>query len=136
MATQNPIEMEGTYPLPEAQLDRFLMKILVKYPVPRRAGPHRRAHHPEGRETTVPVLDRDSILEVRSVCREVLVAPHVQDYAIALVMATQPEQKEAHEARQEICPLRQFAARRAGAGGMRTRAGADARPLPSEHGRM
>ena len=41
MATQNPIEMEGTYPLPEAQLDRFLMKILVTYPT-RRAQPHRR----------------------------------------------------------------------------------------------
>ncbi len=41
-------------------------------------------------------MDRDSILEVRTVCREVLAAPHVQEYAIALVMATQPEQKEAH----------------------------------------
>ncbi len=45
MATQNPIEMEGTYPLPEAQLDRFLMKILVTYPIARGAEPHRRAHH-------------------------------------------------------------------------------------------
>ena len=45
----------------------------------------------------MPVLDRDAILQVRSVCREVLVAPHVQEYAIQLVMATQPEQKEAHE---------------------------------------
>jgi MoxR-like ATPase len=48
-------------------------------------------------EIPVPVMDRDSILEVRSVCREVLVAPHVQEYAIQLVMATQPEQKEAHD---------------------------------------
>jgi hypothetical protein len=56
------------------------------------------------------------------VCREVLVAPHVQEYAIQLVMATQPEQKEAHETGAEIRPLRQFAARRAGAGGMRARA--------------
>ena len=45
MATQNPIEMEGTYPLPEAQLDRFLMKILVTYPEPRGIEPHRGAHH-------------------------------------------------------------------------------------------
>ena len=45
MATQNPIEMEGTYPLPEAQLDRFLMKILVTYPTPRGIEPHRGAHH-------------------------------------------------------------------------------------------
>ena len=48
-------------------------------------------------ETPAAVMDRDAILEVRSVCREVLVAPHVQEYAIELVMATQPEQKEAHE---------------------------------------
>ena len=45
----------------------------------------------------MPVLDRDAILEVRSVCREVMVAPHVQEYAIQMVMATQPEQAEAHE---------------------------------------
>ena len=97
MATQNPIEMEGTYPLPEAQLDRFLMKILVAYPnreelniiVDRTI---------QQEETHVePVLDRAAIQEVRSVCRQVLVAPHVQEMAIALVMATQPEQAEAHE---------------------------------------
>ena len=97
MATQNPIEMEGTYPLPEAQLDRFLMKILVTYP--NRDELNRiveRTIQPEA-ETPVPVMDRDAILQVRAVCREVLVAQHVQDYAIHLVMATQPEQKEAHE---------------------------------------
>lgn len=97
MATQNPIEMEGTYPLPEAQLDRFLMKILVKYPSREELG--RIVERTIQREEDTPgaVMDRDAILEVRSVCREVLVAPHVQDYAIELVMATQPEQKEAHE---------------------------------------
>src|SRR5205085_3946085 len=52
-------------------------------------------------EVPIPVLDRDAILEVRGVCREVLVAPHVQEYAIHLVMATQPEQKEAHELSQK-----------------------------------
>src|SRR5690242_4298118 len=97
MATQNPIEMEGTYPLPEAQLDRFLMKILVTYPT--REELNRIVERTIQREEVQlsPVLDRDSILEVRSVCREVLVAPHVQEFAIQLVMATQPEQKEAHE---------------------------------------
>src|SRR5579871_6486973 len=97
MATQNPIEMEGTYPLPEAQLDRFLMKILVTYP--NREELNRIVERTIQREEQVPipVLDRDAILEVRSVCREVLVAPHVQEYAIHLVMATQPEQKEAHD---------------------------------------
>src|SRR5438309_8557198 len=94
MATQNPIEMEGTYPLPEAQLDRFLMKILVTYPT--RAELSRIVDRTIQREEEVPVavLDRDTILEVRSVCRQVLVAPHVQEMAIALVMATQREQKE------------------------------------------
>jgi MoxR-like ATPase len=97
MATQNPIEMEGTYPLPEAQLDRFLMKILVTYPS--HAELNRIVERTIQSQTESPtaVVDREGILEVRSVCREVLVAPHVQEYAIQLVMATQPEQKEAHE---------------------------------------
>ncbi len=97
MATQNPIEMEGTYPLPEAQLDRFLMKILVNYPS--REELNRIVERTIQREDAVPVpvMDRDAIQEVRSVCREILVAPHVQQYAIQLVMSTQPEQEEAHE---------------------------------------
>jgi MoxR-like ATPase len=96
MATQNPIEMEGTYPLPEAQLDRFLMKILVTYPSHEELS--RIVDRTIAREeaTPEPVLDRTAILEVRKVCREVLVAPHVQDFAIRMVMATQPEQAEAH----------------------------------------
>ena len=97
MATQNPIEMEGTYPLPEAQLDRFLMKILVTYPSREELG--RIVERTIQREEQIPeaVMDRDAILQVRSVCREVLAAPHVQEYAIQMVMATQPDQKEAHE---------------------------------------
>jgi MoxR-like ATPase len=96
MATQNPIEMEGTYPLPEAQLDRFLMKILVKYPSRAELGRIVERTIQKEEEVPMPVMDRDAILQVRSVCREVLVAPHVQEYAIALVMATQPDQTEAH----------------------------------------
>ncbi|MBI3473776.1 MAG: MoxR family ATPase [Candidatus Solibacter usitatus] len=97
MATQNPIEMEGTYPLPEAQLDRFLMKILVTYPSREELSKIVDRTIQTGEPRVDPVLDRDVILEVRSVCRQVLVAPHVQDFAIRLVMATQPEQAEAHE---------------------------------------
>jgi MoxR-like ATPase len=95
MATQNPIEMEGTYPLPEAQLDRFLMKILVTYPS--RAELSRIVDRTIAREEAhvTPILDAESILQVRAVCREVLVAPHVQEFAIELVMATQPDHKEA-----------------------------------------
>jgi MoxR-like ATPase len=96
MATQNPIEMEGTYPLPEAQLDRFLMKILVTYPS--RDELNRIVERTIQREeiAPVPVMDADAILQVRAVCREVLVAPHVQEYAIQLVMATQSDRPEAH----------------------------------------
>ena len=97
MATQNPIEMEGTYPLPEAQLDRFLMKIIVPYPsraelstIVSRTIAREEAH-------VHAVMGRDQLLELRAVCREVLIAPHVQDYAVNLVMATQPDQKDAHE---------------------------------------
>jgi MoxR-like ATPase len=97
MATQNPIEMEGTYPLPEAQLDRFLMKILVTYPSREELNRIVARTIQREEEVPIPVMDREAIMEVRSVCREVLVAPHVQEYAIQLVMATQPEQKEAHE---------------------------------------
>jgi MoxR-like ATPase len=97
MATQNPIEMEGTYPLPEAQLDRFLMKILVTYPG--REDLNRIVERTvTGDEASVrQVLGRDDILELRSVCREILVAPHVRDYAVDLVMATQPGTPQAHE---------------------------------------
>src|SRR6266702_2881196 len=93
MATQNPIEMEGTYPLPEAQLDRFLMKILVRYPS--RDELNRIVERTIAREeqTPVPVMDRETILETRQVCRQVLVAPHVQEFAIRIVMATQSDQK-------------------------------------------
>jgi MoxR-like ATPase len=97
MATQNPIEMEGTYPLPEAQLDRFLMKILVTYPNREELNRIVERTIQREEEVPVPVMDRDTILEVRSVCRQVLVAPHVQEYAVQLVMATQPEQAEAHD---------------------------------------
>ena len=96
MATQNPIEMEGTYPLPEAQLDRFLMKILVMYPS--REDLNRiveRTIH--SAETSLhQVVDRAAILQLKDACQEVLVAEHVQDFAIDLVMATQPGTKYAH----------------------------------------
>ena len=90
MATQNPLEMEGTYPLPEAQLDRFLLKILVEYPerdeltaiIDRTAA--------AGSPGIVAALNRDQILELRAMAAKVLVAPHVRDFAINVVLATQP----------------------------------------------
>src|SRR5690349_6680467 len=91
MATQNPLEQEGTYPLPEAQLDRFFYKLLVRY---------------SGREelkvildrTTTghqvkinPVIDGERILRHQELVKRVIVAPHVQDYAIRCVLATHPQ---------------------------------------------
>ena len=97
MATQNPIEMEGTYPLPEAQLDRFLMKILVLYPS--RADLNNIVERTIHRDDTPleAVVDRDAIMQLRAACRDVLVAEHVQDFAIDLVMSTQPGTALAHE---------------------------------------
>ena len=97
MATQNPIEMEGTYPLPEAQRDRFLMKIVVDYPS--REDLSLIIERTIQRED-IPldiIVDREEILELRRVCRQVLVAAHVQEHAIDLVMATQPDSPQAHE---------------------------------------
>src|SRR5438132_1544588 len=91
MATQNPIEQEGTYPLPEAQLDRFFFKLVVNY---------------SGRQEMATILDRttrgewpqagrvmdgEEVRQWQQLVREVLVAPPVQDYAIRLVLATHPQ---------------------------------------------
>jgi MoxR-like ATPase len=97
MATQNPIEMEGTYPLPEAQLDRFLMKILVRFPSRSELGTIVERTSQKDEIEVSPVVTREEILELRAACHQVLVAPHVQDHAINLVMATQPGAAEAHE---------------------------------------
>jgi MoxR-like ATPase len=98
MATQNPLEMEGTYPLPEAQLDRFLLKILVPYPdrteMQTIADRTMAAQQPNVRQT----IDQDQVLEIRRQANAVLVAPHVRDFAIDLVLATQPGSVQAHEA--------------------------------------
>jgi MoxR-like ATPase len=97
MATQNPIEMEGTYPLPEAQLDRFLMKILVSYPSHEELS---RIVELTTKDDTVAlkkVIDATHIAELKTICRQIVVAPHVQDFAIRIVMATQPGTSEATE---------------------------------------
>jgi len=95
LATQNPIEMEGTYPLPEAQLDRFLLKLFVPFPnlqeleaiVDRTTG----AAVP----TPESVLSDARILEMRGLVRQVLVADHVKRFALRLVLATHPQNHEA-----------------------------------------
>ncbi len=96
MATQNPLEMEGTYPLPEAQLDRFLMKILVGYPTRSEMETIVDRTMATEQPTVEQVVDREQVLEMRRGAAQVLVAPHVRDFAIHIVLATQPENEEAH----------------------------------------
>jgi len=96
MATQNPLEMEGTYPLPEAQLDRFLMKILVGYPSRAELDIIVQRTLASTQPQVERVVDRDQILAIRRAAMDVLAAPHVREFASHLVLATQPEQAEAH----------------------------------------
>ena len=91
MATQNPLEMEGTYPLPEAQLDRFLFKIDVPFP-------NKDELHEVLRRTTAgespkvsAVMSKQDILTLRALAAEVPIAEHVQDYALKIVLGTHPE---------------------------------------------
>ena len=97
MATQNPLEMEGTYPLPEAQLDRFLLKILVTYPKRDELATILERTIEAEKPRVQQTIDREQVLEVRRQAEQVLVAPHVRDYAIDLVLATQPGQPNAPE---------------------------------------
>jgi MoxR-like ATPase len=98
MATQNPIEQEGTYPLPEAQLDRFFYKLVVR---------------PSDKDELAEILNRtttgykpeikgvmtgDEILKAQRLIKRIIVAPHVQDYIIRTVMATHPSGRFAVEA--------------------------------------
>jgi MoxR-like ATPase len=94
LATLNPIEMEGTYPLPEAQLDRFFFKVRLRYPT------HQEIQRIVSTTTTTaipdlkPVFERieapEKVMALRQLVREVLVAPHVEEYVAALIHATIP----------------------------------------------
>jgi len=91
LATQNPLEMEGTYPLPEAQLDRFLLKVMVPFPsdeVLARIGEQTTGPAPVAAARAVEPTDLN---EVMAAARQVVVAPHVLDQAVKLVSATHPD---------------------------------------------
>ena len=95
LATQNPIDQEGTYPLPEAQLDRFFFKLIVGYPsaadlteVLNRTTEGRKA-------TLVKVVDGAGLLELQQLVRQVPAASHVKDYAVRLILATHPQTETA-----------------------------------------
>lgn len=95
LATQNPLEMEGTYPLPEAQLDRFLYKLKVGFPD--RAALHVIMERTTGDDSPKPekVLAKARLLAMRELVRRVPLARAVQDYALRVLEATHPENSEA-----------------------------------------
>ena len=92
LATQNPIEMEGTYPLPEAQVDRFFFKLLLEYPTREELSRIADLTTATSLGPLGEVLDADAILQMRQWVREVPLAETVKDYAVRLVLATHPQQ--------------------------------------------
>jgi MoxR-like ATPase len=91
LATQNPIEQEGTYPLPEAQLDRFFFKLLVGYSNRRQLATIIDRTTREELVEPAKVMDGEEILKWQGVVREVILAPHLQDYIVRIVLATHPD---------------------------------------------
>jgi MoxR-like ATPase len=92
LATQNPVEQEGTYPLPEAQLDRFMFMVNIGYPSKKEERQIVRATTMETEATPEPVLSAADILNVQKVLRKLPVSDHVIDYAVSLVRATRPKE--------------------------------------------
>ena len=91
LATQNPIEQEGTYPLPEAQLDRFLFKLIVGYSGREELGTIIDRTTKGIKIDTVPVMDGEEIKKWQQLVREVILADHIRDYIVRLTLATHPE---------------------------------------------
>ena len=96
LATQNPIEMEGTYPLPEAQMDRFLYKLRLDFPEASDLLTIVERTTQQDDLTASHVLGKTEILEMREIARAVPVAQPVMQYAIAITLATHPESSEGH----------------------------------------
>ena len=95
LATQNPIEQEGTYPLPEAQLDRFMFMVNIGYPSQREERAIVRATTMDLEAVPETVLSASDILHVQKILRKLPVSDHVVDYAVNLVRATRPKEKNA-----------------------------------------
>jgi len=95
LATQNPIDQEGTYPLPEAQLDRFFFKLIVGYPSGEELTEVLTRTTEGGKPEISRVLSKEQILEYQRLVRGVPTASHVKDYAVRLVLATHPKTETA-----------------------------------------
>jgi MoxR-like ATPase len=105
LATQNPVEMEGTYPLPEAQLDRFFFKLLVRYPTASELTEILNRTTTATPPMVEKVSDGPSIQRVSALARDVPIASHVQDYAVRLVMGTRPDNQDAPKLVQQFVRL-------------------------------
>jgi len=97
LATQNPLEMEGTYPLPEAQLDRFIFKLVIGYPTHSELVEVLRRTTAEVVPHAQRILTPDELTEMRRLVRQVIIAQHVEDLAADLVLKTHPETEGAPE---------------------------------------
>ncbi len=95
LATQNPIDQEGTYPLPEAQLDRFFFKLIVGYPNAAELTEVLTRTTESAKAQIGRVMAKEQILELQALVRQVPVASHVKDYAVRLVLATHPKSETA-----------------------------------------
>ncbi|NLE74527.1 MAG: MoxR family ATPase [Actinobacteria bacterium] len=92
MATQNPVELEGTFPLPEAQLDRFLFRLRMGYPTFEQEGEIlSRFQEEDPLPGLSPVAEADELIVLQDLCRRVYVAPTVRDYIVALVRGTRED---------------------------------------------
>ena len=94
LATQNPVEQEGTYPLPEAQLDRFMFMVKVGYPTREDERNIVKNTTAEARTEPLPVLSSEDILSIQKMVRRIPVSDHVVDYAVQLVRCTRPHEKD------------------------------------------
>lgn len=103
LATQNPIEMEGTYPLPEAQLDRFLFKMKVYFPEIDELMLILDRTTSEAGEQPRQVIDGAGVLELRRLVREVPIASHIQEHAVRLVLGTHPDSEFATDDIRRFC---------------------------------
>lgn len=93
MATQNPIEQEGTYPLPEAQVDRFMLKVIIDYPKPEEEKRIIRQNIKGDRTEVRPLLSTRDILEARDIVRQVYVDEKIEQYIVDIVFATRFPEK-------------------------------------------
>jgi len=95
LATQNPIEMEGTYPLPEAQLDRFIFKLLINYPKRLELIEVLRRTTTQDAQSAQVTMSPDDLAEMRKLVREVIIAPHVEEFVADLLLKTHPSDDHA-----------------------------------------